>query len=156
MQISFTGTREEIEREMTEFLGYVIVEAPAEQPATAPKIESQAAPKAEKPKKAPKAEKAPAPAQEPAEVVTAGSVGVSDVGGEPVAAAVATFPPATLDEARGAIARLVSAKGIESARALLARFGAKRAQDVKPEQLGELYDKADRAAAGKYDPLAAE
>ena len=101
---------------------------------------SEAAPAAAAPVEAPQPPAAaPAPEQAPA----------------PAVAVTPAYPPATLDEARAAVAALVDTKGVPIAKALLSRFGVARVQDALPERFGEIKSKALAAVAGTFDPNAA-
>lgn len=69
----------------------------------------------------------------------------------PPAAPVAAASP---EDVRKALTTVFEKRGMAKAQALLARFGAQRGADLKPEQLGDFVAKAKAVVDGSYDPEA--
>ena len=88
-----------------------------------------------------------APQEQRTANILAADVGIAP----PVVAAAST---GKLEDAQAAMESMFNAKGIQTAQALLQRFGVKRVRELKPEQFAEFVTDAGRAERGEYDPAA--
>jgi hypothetical protein len=90
-----------------------------------------------------------APTDAPTAVIPAEAPAASPA--VPPAAPVAAASP---EDVRKALTTVFEKRGMAKAQALLARFGAQRGADLKPEQLGDFVAKAQAVVDGSYDPEA--
>ncbi len=63
-------------------------------------------------------------------------------------------PVASYDDVKKAITGVASAKGRETAVAMLARFGATSGTTLKAEQYAEVLEMANKILTAGYDPIA--
>lgn len=59
----------------------------------------------------------------------------------------------TVEQAREALDKVFTAKGINTARDLLSRYGAKRVAEIKPEYFAKFIDHAEKVLAGHPEAL---
>lgn len=92
------------------------------------------------------------PPTTPSGAASAGATTEPSKAGEAATSSSTTAQPsggvASQEAAQTAMEKIYDAKGMDTARDVLARFGAKRVRDLKPEQRAEFIAKVDAVIAG--------